>query len=139
VLGDRQSGGGRDKGAGGGNVDHPRAIAAGAAAIGEQIIGSIEGGGGGRQSAGGADHLVGGFAFHPERDQHSRDFGRLELAQDQPLEQMLAVFGGQILAGEQAWKRVGDGLPVIEIGDDGRGCGVKNGLKHGKKFLNFGQ
>ena len=42
VLGDRQSAGRRDEGRRGRDVDQPRAVAAGAAAIGEQIVGPVE-------------------------------------------------------------------------------------------------
>ena len=54
------------------DVDRARSVAAGAAAVGEQIIGPREGLVGGAQRARRADQLVGRLALHPQRDQHRR-------------------------------------------------------------------
>jgi hypothetical protein len=107
VLGDRQAAGGGDEGGRGRDVDQARAVAAGAAAIGEQIIGPLERQRGGEQAARGADHLLGGLALHPQRDQHAGDLGRLQPAEHQPLEQMLGIVDRKILAGQQLGQGVG--------------------------------
>src|SRR4029079_3793106 len=78
VLGDRQAACGRDKGGRGRDSAQPPTGATRAATIGEQIIWTIEGQRGGRKRARRADHFFGGFALHPEGDEHSRNLGRLE-------------------------------------------------------------
>ena len=107
MLGDRQAAGGGDEGGRGRDVDQARPVAAGAAAVGEQIVGPLERHGGGGQRAGRADHLLGGLALHPQRDQHAGDLGGLELAEHQPLEQMLGIVDRQILADEQPGQGIG--------------------------------
>ena len=102
VLGHRLAAGGDDEGGGGGDVDQAGAIAAGAATVGEQIIGPLERLRRREQAARGPDHLVGRLAFHPERDQHAGNLGRLEPAKHQSLEQMLGFVGGQVVAGKEA-------------------------------------
>ena len=119
VLGDRQAARRRDEGRRGRDVDQPRPVAAGAAAIGEEIIGPVERQRRGRQGVRRADHFLGGLALHPQRDQHAGDLGRLELAEHEPLEQMLRVVARQILAGQQFGQGIGHRAEV----DDGRGGG----------------
>ena len=106
MLGDRQARSRRDESGRGRDVDQARSVAAGAAAIGVEIIRPFERLGGRAQGARGADHLVGRLALHPKRDQHPGDLGRLEPAEDQPLEQMLGILGRQVLAGQQLRQRV---------------------------------
>ena len=113
MLGDRQPTGGGDKRRGGGDVDEAGTVAARAAAIGIEIVGTIERQRRGAQGPGGPDHFVRRLALHPKRDQHAGNLGRLELAEHQPLEQMLRILGRQVLPVEQFWQRVCDRLKRI--------------------------
>ncbi len=126
MLGDRKAGGGGDEAGRGRDVDQPRAVAPGAAAVGEEVIGAIERGRGGGQSVGGTDHLLGGLALHAERNQHPANLARLQFAEHQPLEQMLAVVDGQVLARQQFGQRI-ERTVVRQIGGAWGGGGVVGG------------
>ena len=85
------------------HVDQPRPVAAGAAAIGEEIVGPVERQSGRAKRMGRADHLLGGLALHPQRDEHAGDLGGLEPAEHKPLEQMLGIVDRQVFAARAAW------------------------------------
>ena len=120
MLGDRQAGGGGDEAGRGRDVDQPRPVAPGAAAVGEQAVGPVERGRGGGQRVGGADHLLRGLALHPQRDQHAADLARLEFAEHEAFEQMLGVVDGEVLAREEFGERV-EGAVVRRVGGGGGG------------------
>jgi hypothetical protein len=113
VLGDRQAAGGRHERRRCRDVDQAGTVAAGAATVGEQIIGPLERQRGGEQAARGADHLVGRFALHTQGNQHAGDFGGLELAEHQALEQMLGLVGRQVIAVEEARQGIGH-RPLVD-------------------------
>ena len=105
MLGDRQPRRRRDEGDGGGKVDRPRSVAAGAAAVGEEIIGPLERRIGGAQRAGGADQLLGRLALDLQRDEQGGDGRLVEPAGDELAEQGLGLRGGEGLAVEQGGER----------------------------------
>ena len=113
VLGDRQPAGHGDERSRSRHVDQPRSVPAGAAAIGIEIVGAVERLRRGAKRSRGADHFLGGLALHPQGDQHSGNLGGLELAEHQPLEQMLGILDWQVFAGEQLGQWVGDRLRRI--------------------------
>ena len=97
-----------DEGGGSRHVDQSRTVAAGAATIGIEIVGPVERQSGGAERLRRADHFLGGLALHSQSDQHSGDFGGLELAEHQPLEEMLGILDRQVFARQQLGQRVGD-------------------------------
>ena len=135
VLGDGQARRGGGEGDGGGDVDRGRAVAAGAAAVGEEIVGPGEIGVGGAQGAGGAGQLVRGLALEPESDQHGGDRGLGKLAGDKLGEQPLRFGFGQRFAGIEPGERglggrgFGRGKDVFRL----RGHGVFPGSGAQKK------
>ena len=124
MLGDWQAAGGGDEAGRGRDVDQPRPVAAGAAAVGEQSVGPVERGRGGGERVGRADHLLRGLALHPKRDQHAANFAGLEFAEDEAFEEMLAVVAGEVLAREEFGQGV-EGAVVRQLG--GGGSGVISG------------
>ena len=130
VLGDRQARSGGDEGDRGRQVDRAGSVAAGAAAVGERIIGPLERRVGGAQRAGGADQLVGGLALDLEGDQQRGDRRLGQASGDELGKQGLALVPGKRASGEQGgqrllgrfglgWLRRRDGdLGVHEHGDD---------------------
>ena len=124
MLGDGKAAGGRHERGAGRDVDQARPISPGAAAIGEQVVGPLERFGSGGQRAGRADHFLGGFALHPERDEHPGDFGGFEPAEHEPLEQMLGIFARQILARQKLGQGIGNraviGRQMMESGRVGQ-------------------
>ena len=105
VLGDRQAGRGGGEGDGGRDVDRGRAVAAGAAAVGEEIIGPREISVGGAQRAGGAGQLRRGLALEPKSDQHGGDGGLGKPAGDQLGEQGFGFGLGERFAGVEPGQR----------------------------------
>src|SRR6185503_3580048 len=106
VLGDRQARGGGDEGDGGRQVDRAGAVAAGAAAVGERVIGPLERRIGGAQRAGRADQLVGGLALVLEGDQQGGDRRLGEASGDELGKQGLALVPGERASGEQGGERL---------------------------------
>ena len=108
VLGDRQAGRGRGEGDRGRDVDRGGAVAAGAAAVGEEIIGPREIGVGGSKGPGGAGQLLGRLALEPKRDEHRGD-GRLGQSPGDELGEQRLGFG------------FGEGFAGVEPGERGLG------------------
>jgi hypothetical protein len=112
VLGDRQAGGGGGEGDRGGEVDRARPVAAGAAAVGEQIVRPVEGKIGGAQRAGGADQLLHRLAADLQRDQHRGDRRLVERAADERAEQQFGLVALERRPRIEQGQDVGFALPL---------------------------
>src|SRR6185437_10343321 len=84
VLDHRQAARRRDNAGGGGYVDRPRKVAAGASAVGEHIARGREGPRRVAQRFGRSDQLFGRLAAHPERNERGRHERFAETPLDEP-------------------------------------------------------
>ena len=107
VLGHAPAGGGDHKGADGADVEGPRAVAAGADDV-DHVRAGVDPRGGLAHDVRQTGDLLGGFAFHAQRNGEPGDLRRRGVAVDQRAHRGLRFLAGEIVTGDELAKCVLD-------------------------------